>query len=248
MTNSLVANASAPSTVARRSIAGRRGHKKTSGEFIVHISSRAFIVTLAMLSTQAWGQAVTQRASNQPSSAALEEIVVTAQKRRENLQDVPIAITSITAAQIQTRGIEDVRDLNSAVVSLNVSDQTGHVLPTLRGVGTSVVGAGAESPVALYVDGVYYADATSALLGFNNITQIDVLKGPQGTLFGRNATGGLIEITTVEPSQTPGGKASISYGNSNTTSAKAYATGGIAAVAADIALQYSTQGIGYGRN
>jgi iron complex outermembrane receptor protein len=207
----------------------------------LQISSRVFTVVLAVSSTQAWGQAAPQ--------TALEEIVVTAQKRRENLQDVPIAITSVTAAQIQTRGIVDVRDLNSAVVSLNVSDQTGHVLPTLRGVGTSVVGAGAESPVALYVDGVYYADATSALLAFNNIAQIDVLKGPQGTLFGRNATGGLILITTAEPSQAPEGKASISYGNYNSTSAKAYATGGITpGIAADIAIQYSRQGTGYGRN
>jgi len=215
----------------------------------LYTSSKAFAVVLAILSTQAWGQAVTQTVSNPSSSVSLEEIVVTAEKRRENLQDVPIAITSVTASQIQARGIDDVRDLSSAVVSLNVSDQTGHILPTLRGVGTSVVGAGSESPVALYVDGVYCADATSALLTFNNIAQIDVLKGPQGTLFGRNATGGLILITTAEPAQTPGGKASVSYGNYNSTSAKAYATGGITAgVAADIALQYSTQGIGYGRN
>jgi iron complex outermembrane receptor protein len=253
-TSSFDATRSSPMSLRRArlprwSVTRRRGLKKSSGEYILHIPSKVFTVALAVLSTQAWGQSATQSAANQPSSASLEEIVVTAEKRRENLQDVPIAITSITVGQIQTRGIEDVRDLSSAVVSLNVSDQIGHLLPSLRGVGTSVVGAGAESSVALYVDGVYYADAASALLTFNNIAQIDVLKGPQGTLFGRNATGGVISVTTAEPSEAPGGKASISYGNYNTTSAKAYVTGGVAAgVAADIALQYSRQGTGYGRN
>jgi len=179
----------------------------------------------------------------------IEEIIVTAQKRAEKLQDVPIAITAVTAQRLDSTGVGDIRELNVVASSLNVIASAGHALPSLRGVGTAVVGPGIENPVALYVDGVYYADSSSALLTFNNIAQVEVLKGPQGTLFGRNATGGVIQVTTQIPSQQLGGRASASYGNYESLATQAYVTGGLTQnLAADLALHYATQGQGYGIN
>jgi iron complex outermembrane recepter protein len=187
--------------------------------------------------------------STQNADDTTVEIVVTAQSRSARMQDVPIAIASVDAAQLQNRRIENVADLKTVVPSLSVVSSSGHALPSLRGVGTSLIGPGFENPVAFYVDGVYYADASSALLSFNNVARIDVLKGPQGTLFGRNATGGLIQITTLEPKQTPTMRASLSYGNYQTIETKAYVTGGILPnLAADLAVRYGHQGHGYGKN
>lgn len=208
--------------------------------------------TLAVCLVQAGAVAQSAQVSAGDSygaDAEIADIIVTAQKRSEKLQDVPIAISSISADRIRERGISDTRDLNMVVPSLNVTSSTGHSLPSLRGVGTAVVGPGFENPVAFYVDGVYYADTSSSLLTFNNVSQIDVLKGPQGTLFGRNATGGLIQITTADPSQTPKLKGSVSYGNYQSIVAKAYVTTGLLPkLAADLAVQYSHQGQGYGTN
>src|SRR3546814_6743569 len=97
--------------------------------------------------------------------------------------------------------------------------------PSIRGIGA--VGTGSapheEQPVATYVDGVYIAaPSAAATFGFNNIQRIEVLKGPQGTLFGRNATGGVIQVVTLEPQQEFGGKVSVGYGNYNTYEGKGY--------------------------
>jgi iron complex outermembrane receptor protein len=209
-------------------------------------------LAMALVSQQAWAQTSPDAAAPAASDndqAGLTDIIVTAQKRSERLQDVPIAIVSISADQIAARGIAEVRDLNTLVPSLNVTASTGHALPSLRGVGSAVLGPGIESPVAFYVDGVYYADSAQALLSFNSISQIDVLKGPQGTLFGRNSTGGVIQVTTLDPSHTAGMRGLLSYGNYETVSAKAYVTGGLTdTIAANLAIQYSHQGDGYGKN
>ncbi len=199
---------------------------------------------------------VSAEAQNLPSSARqstdvsdIPEIIVTAQRRNENLQDVPIAVSAVSAAQLEMQGITSTLDIGRAVPSLIVTQTFGYVLPRIRGVGNSVVGAGYESGVATYIDGVYLAAAPAGLLSLNNIEQIEVLKGPQGTLFGRNATGGLVSIITREPSSTPGGTIELSYGDYQTATTNFYLTGGLgSAVAGDFAGHISTQGQGYGIN
>jgi iron complex outermembrane recepter protein len=191
-----------------------------------------------------------QTAAAQNAAASdIPEIIVTAQRRNENLQDVPIAVSAVSAAQLQMQGITSTLDIGRAVPSLIITQTFGYVLPRIRGVGNSVVGAGYESGVATYVDGVYLAAAPAGLLSLNNIEQIEVLKGPQGTLFGRNATGGLVSIITREPSSTPGGTVEVGYGDYQTATTNLYLTGGLGtAVAADFAGHVSTQGQGYGIN
>lgn len=146
-------------------------------------------------------------------ATSVEEIVVTAQRRAERYVDVPASVSVVSAAQLGQAGISDSRELRLLTPGLNITTQGTYVQPTIRGVGTTVTGTGADPNVAVYVDGVYLASQGSALFAFNNIEQIEVLKGPQGTLYGRNATGGAIVVTTKAPSLGEfNGNAQVSYG------------------------------------
>jgi iron complex outermembrane receptor protein len=187
--------------------------------------------------------------SPQAEDHGLEEITVTAQRRSENLQDVPIAVTVLTADALEKQGIDDVKLLATTVPGLTYTTDGGIGTPRIRGIGVAFAGAGNENSVSTYVDNVYYASAASSVLSFNNISQIAVLKGPQGTLFGRNATGGLIQITTRDPSQTFSGLADVTVGNLNTYGANLYVTGGLMeGLAADLAVHLKDQIDGFGTN
>lgn len=198
--------------------------------------------------------AQTTEPSGTPAAAAeptegLADIVVTAQRRAENLQNVPIAITALTSESLTKSGVTDIQSLQVAAPSLNFAQATGYSLPRVRGVGTGATGPGVENSVAMYVDGVYVAATSAGLLSFNNIAQVAVLKGPQGTLFGRNATGGVIQITTLDPGQTTTVNASATYGNHNTYGGNLYLAGPLTTdLAADVAVYYNNLSDGYARN
>lgn len=138
-----------------------------------------------------------------PQRAGLEEIVVTAQKRSENLQDVPISILSIGPKTLEQHGVVSLGDINNASVpGVNLAPYPGSsdfFFPTFRGVTTNTAFISAPNPIAVHVDGVYW----SQLVGLNNpaadLERIEILKGPQGVLAGRNATGGVINLYTVKP-------------------------------------------------
>src|SRR5579862_4418361 len=182
------------------------------------------------------------------ADSELSEITVTAQRRSENLQRVPVTVDAFGAASLESNGVESLTDLGTVEPGMIFSTVAGYALPYLRGVGTAATGPGFENPIAINVDGVYYAAQAGSILSLNNIESIEVDKGPQGTLFGRNATGGAIQITTKTPSQEFGGSVSAGYGNYNTTTGDFYVTGPIASnVAADLAIDISHQGSGYGK-
>jgi iron complex outermembrane receptor protein len=186
---------------------------------------------------------------NASAADATPDVVVTAQRRAERLQDVPIAVTALSADQLLASGVTDVTKLNTVTPGLYIQASTGFVSPHIRGIGTSAGGAGLENSVAMYVDGIYMASQAGSLLSLNNIERVEVLKGPQGTLFGRNATGGLIQIITRDPTQAFKADLSAGYGSYDTFTANAYFAGGIAPhLAADIAGQVTTMGRGYGLN
>ena len=195
----------------------------------------------------------TKSAQTSPSGSSLptdqvQEIVVTAQRRSESLQDVPIAVTAVTAARLEAVGIQTTEDLDE-ITRLTVPQTGGYYQPHIRGVGTSSNGPGIENPVALYIDGVYVADPPSSLVTLNNIDRIEVDKGPQGTLFGRNATGGLIQIITRDPQPTAHLDADVSYGNYQDVISRLYATDRLTSdLSADVALRYEYQGDGFGHN
>ncbi|NIJ37542.1 iron complex outermembrane receptor protein [Sphingopyxis panaciterrae] len=179
----------------------------------------------------------------------LSDIVVTAQRREQSLQSVPIAVQAFSGERLQASGIENTADLAMVTPGLVVVRGVGLSSPFLRGIGSSSNGPGVESPVATYVDGVYYGSKATAMGSLANVERVEVLKGPQGTLFGRNATGGLIQIITRDPSSTPGFTAKAGYQNYATVTASGYVTGGLAQdVSADLALDYRNQGKGWGFN
>jgi iron complex outermembrane receptor protein len=148
-------------------------------------------------------------------SAVLEEVVVTAQRRTENLQQVPISVTALTGADIQARGLVNTQDLGLAVPGLTWARSTNFSQPTIRGVGSRNASPGDEANVAVFIDGVYQPAQFSTLFELSNVERIEVLKGPQVTLFGRNATGGAINIITAAPSFTPRLSMSGTYGRFN---------------------------------
>lgn len=183
------------------------------------------------------------------AAPVLEEVVVTAQKRAENQQEVPVAISAFTAATLEQKGITTTDDLSIVTPGLQAGRQTSSSTPYLRGVGTQSAAAGDESSIAMYVDGVYSPSTRSNTMSFNNVERIEVLKGPQGTLFGRNATGGLIHVITKDPSTEFGGKLEGAIGNYNTVGSKLYITGPLSdTLAADLAVLYEDQDKGWGEN
>jgi iron complex outermembrane receptor protein len=183
------------------------------------------------------------------SSDTVEEIIVTAQKREENVQKVPIAIEAFSANGLATLQINNTADLANFVPGLNITRANVASVPFLRGVGNFTATPGNEAAVATYIDDVYYASPAASTFGFANLDRIEVLKGPQGTLFGRNAAGGVINILTKDPSSTPSADASIGYGNYNTSTASFYGTSGLAQnLAGDISLYGENQSDGWGHN
>lgn len=188
-------------------------------------------------------------AGGQDASGGLEDIVVTAQRRSERLQNVPVAVTAASAARLAAVGITSTQDLAVVTPGLSAPQTAGYTQPHIRGVGSSTNGPGLEQPVATYIDGVYIAAAPASLLTLNNVDRIEVLKGPQGTLFGRNATGGLIQVITKDPKPIPAAAFNISYANYRNITADAYVSEPLSSTLfADVALRYETQQDGWGKN
>jgi len=177
------------------------------------------------------------------------DIVVVAQRREQNLQDVPIAISAVTGETAQALGVNSTETLTFSTPSLDVSRGTFNSAIFLRGVGSLNSNGAAESSIAVFVDGVYMQSQQGGVFNFNNIERVEVLKGPQGTLFGRNATGGVINVITRRPSHDTQLEARIGYGNYDTIEGQLYATTGIGeGVAGDIAFYYRNQSDGWGTN
>jgi iron complex outermembrane recepter protein len=189
------------------------------------------------------------QAQDAPVEAGLGDIIVTAQRRNENLQDVPIAITSVSAVVSEKLGISDLQNLPQLVPSFTFQRQASGSTPFIRGVGSTSSFVGNEPSVAIFVDDVYVPTGNAAVFEFNSIENVEVLKGPQGTLFGRNATGGVIHVHTRTPSDTPTMDFSVGYGNYDTVKAQAYVSSGLSSnISASVAGFYTYQGKGWGRN
>lgn len=182
-------------------------------------------------------------------TGGVEDIVVTAQRRSENLQKVPLAITAITSAEMASSGISEVQQLVLTSPGVTLNTDRYALVPYIRGIGSQNTTPGDEGAVSIYVDNVLYAEAGANVFSFNNIERVEVLRGPQGTLFGRNALGGLINIITRKPSETPALEGTVSYGNYDTIRGSVYATTGLAeGVAMDLAVSGVRQGDGWGYN
>ena len=183
------------------------------------------------------------------SGPQLQEVTVTANRRVENQQTVPIAITAVTAEAAGKLGIGNALSLGEAIPSVVFNRQSNGSIPFIRGIGNQNSTPGNEPAVAMYVDDVYLPLAGSGISNFNSISRLEVAKGPQGTLFGRNATGGVIQIVTRDPTEEPTVDMSLGFANYKTGSASFYISGGLSStISANLAAYGSKQREGWGRN
>src|ERR1044072_87265 len=203
---------------------------------------------IALISTASWsvvGYAQEPGESAGPASDQICDIVVRAQRRAESAQSVPISLQSFSAETLKEKAVSSTEDLTSVIGGLIIQPTSARPAIFLRGVGNN--SSNTTPSVLTFIDGVYmpFGQATD----FENVERIEVLKGPQGTLFGRNATGGVIQIVTRPPSETLRGHAEIGYGNYQSVDARAYVTGGIApGVAVDFSAHYRDRNNGFGTN
>ena len=176
-------------------------------------------------------------ASTLSSDAA--DIVVTAARRPERVLDVPFSVTALSSDRLQGAGITRIQEISQVTPSLSFPQTGVATQPTIRGVGTTNASAGDSPNVATYIDDVYQATQYGGLYELNTIQSIEVLKGPQGALYGRNATGGAIIIHTNDPKAGFSGRASARYGSFNDRSAKIYLSGGTETISANVAAAYA---------
>jgi iron complex outermembrane recepter protein len=217
----------------------------------VSVGNLVLVATLAVgFATSAQGQTATSTAKSAATAdQGLPEIIVTAQRKEERLQDVPISVNVVSGDALATRGVTMTTDLPALIPGLTFGSQGPANVPFLRGIGSNSGNPNDEPSVATYVDGVYIAASDGNALTLANVARIEVLKGPQGTLFGRNATGGVVQIITRDPQHAPALEATAGYGRFGTSLGSIYATTGLTdTLAVDIAAQGSDQSKGWGFN
>lgn len=166
-----------------------------------------------------------EAAPRPPGDVAIGEIVVTAQRRSERLRDVPLTIVAKSGDDLLASGVQSAKDLTYVVPGVKIDQVGSYVQPAMHGVSSNVVGPGTDAPIAIYLDGVVQPNQLANYLDLADIERVEVAMGPQGTLFGRNATGGAISIYTKGPSFTPNGSFSVGYGNYHSVTANAFISG-----------------------
>ena len=168
--------------------------------------------TLSALACAATLSATSQVAAQ--STPNLEEIVVTAQKREQSLQEVPAAVSAFSGATIEEAGWRTIAGLQEAVPALEIGGEN-KVRPyvSIRGIGTRKFDVGTDGSIGLFVDEIYNARFSSILNGIMDVERIEVLKGPQGTLYGRNTIGGAINVITRRPGDELEGRIKAAAGN-----------------------------------
>ncbi len=175
-------------------------HERNRGHAAWGIMLGAGAVTLTLAGRFAQAQSAPQEAPS--GDVVIEEIVVTAQRRAENLQKVPVAATAFNAAALLENNVRDLKDLGFLAPSLKIDTPYGNTSPniTMRGVGSANFNQNVESTVALYVDELVMNPSSSKLGQLFDLERVEVLRGPQGTLYGKNSTGGAINYVTRKPS------------------------------------------------
>src|SRR3954470_6273813 len=186
----------------------------------VLLGSAVAMLGTALVASTASAQTVKnpENASNPDSAndSVVEDIVVTAERRATNLQSTPLSILAVTQETIQAKGVQNLQDLSHFTPNLSISPSRGggnsaanFVIRGISGGG----GATGERGVGLYIDGIYMPRTSGAVLRVLDVDRIEVLRGPQGTLFGRNSTGGAIRIFSKQPTDTLSGSLEFNLGN-----------------------------------
>lgn len=211
------------------------------------------LASLSLAGTAAYAQDETAAADDATDEETYEEeaIIVTATKREQTLEDVPVAVSVTSAAEIERAQVRDLNDLQTLVPSLRVGQlqSSANTNFIIRGFGNGANNVGIEPSVGVFIDGVYRSRSAAQIGDLPNLKRVEVLRGPQSTLFGKNASAGVISIITAEPSYDFGGSVEFSYGNYDAIVAKADVTGPIIAdtLAFSLAANYNKRD-GYGIN
>ncbi len=218
---------------------------------------RSSLVALAAVAAApAWAQTSPQTPpseaggqSDDGGTVGNDDIIVTATKREQTLQDVPISVSVTPAETIERAQIRDILDLQTVVPSLKVGQlqSSANTNFIIRGFGNGANNAGIEPSVGVFIDGVYRSRSAAQIGDLPNVKRVEVLRGPQSTLFGKNASAGIISVVTQEPQFDFAGNLEASYGNYNAVVLKGYVTGPINdSIAVSIAGNYNKRD-GYAR-
>lgn len=202
--------------------AGRTGLSRS-----LFLAGAAGLALAASANAHAQDTAPQQAAGQPDANASGNEIVVTATKRAQTLQDTPVAVSVTSAKTLEQAQIRDLADLTSVVPSLQVTQlqSSANTNFIIRGFGNGANNAGIEPSVGVFIDGVYRSRSAAQIADFPDVSRIEVLRGPQSTLFGKNASVGVISIVTKEPQFQLGGNVEASYGNYNAAVLKGTVTG-----------------------
>lgn len=196
----------------------------TNNKFAVRTAAVTFFISTIAASGTAFGQD-----ADADDGGYIEEIVVTAQKREKTLLDTPIAISAFSGDTLEASGIHDIRDLQVLAPSFNLtqSQSSFQTVVSIRAIGSSGQNPGLEPSVGIYVDGVFRSRTGAAAGDFMSVERIEILRGPQSTLFGKNTSAGVISIITQKPEYEFGGSAEFTYGNYDQIIARGTVTGAL---------------------
>lgn len=189
-----------------------------------------------------------QDTAQQEAGPAVNEIIVTANKREQNLQDVSAAVTAVGVDRLQQANVENLEDVQNLVPNLSFGNDFNIAKIFIRGIGTNISTSGAEPAVALYVDGAVISRPEAQFASLFDLERVEVLRGPQGTLFGRNAVGGAVNLITAKPTKDFSGYANFTAGNYNNFVGEGAVSGPLAdGIYGRFATRVETRG-GYGIN
>lgn len=188
-----------------------------------------------------------QQAEVPREAGALADIVVTAQKRESSVQRTALAVTAVGGEDLRSRAINSIENLAPSLPNVNFGKNVGFARIAIRGVGLDTTVIGQEGRVAYHTDGIYISRPSAAIASFFDVNRVEVVRGPQGTLYGRNATAGAINVITNDPKAGFGGYGKVTVGNYGLVSTDGAVTGGSEMLSARLAFQTVNRG-GYGRN
>ena len=176
------------------------------------LKTSLMVPALLLASTSAFAQVASQPAAG-ADDADITDIIVTAQKREQSLQDVSAAVSAVGADRLAAAQVNNISDLQTIVPSVNFGSDFNQAKIFIRGVGANPSTSGSSTGVALHVDGAYVARAEAQLTSLFDLERVEVLRGPQGSLYGRNAVGGSVNLITAKPTRDFSGYARMTYGN-----------------------------------
>lgn len=219
----------------------------------------AIMVTSSLVSVEVSAQsnATTQAGSGQAQTAATEggagfgDIIVSARRRKETIQQTPIAMTAITPAQMEATASVSIVDLQGAAPNVLISPQVSGpsaAMTSIRGLGFNEIEKSFDPSVAVVIDGVFTGTNTGQILDFFDIASIEILRGPQGTLFGRNTIGGVINVTRTRPTGEFGAKFQVDYGKFNALTTRAVMNAPVSDTLAAKAFYFHAQTDGFYRH